>query len=218
MPLPEGLPRATIVERRDVTPDLMVIKLQTPEPFPFKAGQYITIGLEGIERPYSIVSAPHEPLIELFIELVPEGPLTTRLWRLRVGDQVTYRPRAKGIFTFDPRYTHHLMVATVTGVVPYVSMLRSLLHQGADGYRCYVLQGASYCDEFVYDGELAALVARHPNLVAYVPTVSRPHEPRNARWEGAVGRVNQIVEEWVHRWGLEAVKEQTLVYACGHPG
>ena len=53
-------PRAKLVERQDITPDLMVIKL-APEknPFDFKPGQYCTLGLGKIERAYSIVSAPH---------------------------------------------------------------------------------------------------------------------------------------------------------------
>ena len=61
------------------------------------AGQYCTIGLEGIERPYSIVSSPHEPYLELFLERVPHGALTPRLWGLRLGDPVSLRPRPKGL-------------------------------------------------------------------------------------------------------------------------
>ena len=55
----------------------MVIKLEPEEElFKFKAGQYCTLGLDGIERAYSIVSAPYEPCLEIFVELVPDGALT----------------------------------------------------------------------------------------------------------------------------------------------
>jgi ferredoxin-NADP reductase len=47
--------------------------LEKQEGFSHKPGQYCTIGLEGIERAYSISSAPYEEAIELFIELVPRG-------------------------------------------------------------------------------------------------------------------------------------------------
>jgi NAD(P)H-flavin reductase len=210
------LPKATIVRREDVTADLWKIWLQPEVPFSFKPGQYCTIGLEGIERAYSIVSAPHEPYLELFIELVPHGELTPRLWKLREGAQVSIRPRAKGIFTFDPKWRNHVMVATVTGVVPYVSILRDYLHNKRTGHRFFLLQGASYHDEFGYDRELGEYARRYPGEITYVPTVSRPHEERNRGWQGQTGRVNLILEEYLLRWGLSP--HDTLLYACGHPG
>ena len=111
------LPRAKLVERRDVTDDLTVIKL-VPEGgvFDFKPGQYCTLGKEGIERAYSIASAPHQDFLEVFVELVPEGGLTPKMWRLKVGDTMSIRPRAKGVFTFKENFHHHLMLSTVTGV------------------------------------------------------------------------------------------------------
>ncbi|GBD11733.1 Ferredoxin--NADP reductase [bacterium HR23] len=211
-----ALPKAVIVRREDLTPDLWKMWLQPEVPFTFKPGQYCTIGLEGIERAYSIVSAPHEPYLELFIELVPHGELTPRLWKLQVGDKVSIRPRAKGIFTFEPKWPNHVMVATVTGVVPYVSILRDYLHTGRAGHRFYILQGASYHDEFAYDKELGEYARRHPDWITYIPTVSRPHEERNKGWTGQTGRVNLILEGYLQRWGLSP--QDTLIYACGHPG
>ena len=89
---------AKIVERRDLTEDLWIVKLEPSIPFPFKPGQYCTIGAEGIERPYSIVSAPEEPLLELFVELVPppDGQLTPVLYKLDIGTELTLRPKPKG--------------------------------------------------------------------------------------------------------------------------
>ena len=55
-----AFPTARLVERRDLTEDLMVIKLEPSEPFNFKPGQYCTLGLGKIERAYSIASAPYE--------------------------------------------------------------------------------------------------------------------------------------------------------------
>jgi ferredoxin--NADP+ reductase len=104
------LPTARLIERRDLTPDLMVIRLEPEIPYTFTPGQYCTIGVEGIERAYSMVSSPHEPCLELFVELVPHGALTPRLWSLRLGDPVSLRPRPKGVFTLQERYPSHLMV------------------------------------------------------------------------------------------------------------
>lgn len=219
------LPRATIVRRKDFTDDLFVLWLEPDSQFLFEAGQYITIGAEGIERPYSIASAPHEPLIELFIERVPPeqgGLLTPLLHARRVGDRVTMRPQAKGRFTLRANVTHHVMVATVTGVAPYVSMVRQCLHDraagtdGCAGHRFLIMHGASHCDEFVYDGELRKLSEEHPDLIQYIASVSRPSAARNAGWNGPVGRINTILEECLIRWSPP--QEDTVVYLCGNPG
>jgi ferredoxin--NADP+ reductase len=206
-----------VLERKDFTSDLWVVWIEKPEGFTFKPGQYCTIGSGGIERAYSIVSAPHELPLELFVELVPppDGVLTPLLYELGVGDTVTIRPRAKGLFTFKPDFVNHLLVATVTGIVPYMSYIRDYLRQGLEGHRFYVLQGASYTNEFVYDEEMHGLASEHPDLITYVPTVSRPTEASNKNWTGETGRVNLIVEKYVEKFGL--APEDTLIYACGHP-
>ena len=193
--------------------------IERPSEYTFKAGQYCTIGIDGIERAYSIVSAPHEDMLELFVELVPGeegGMLTPKIWDLKVGDSVSIRPRAKGIFTLKPHMPNQLLVSTVTGVVPYISFLRGYVEQKRGGHRFYLLIGASYQDEFTYDGELIKLAGERPELLTFVPTVSRPAEERNENWAGEVGRVNTIVEGYAERFSL--APEDTLVYACGHPG
>ncbi len=212
------LPKAALVERKEITEDLMIIKMRPETAMTFKPGQYCTLGLEGIERAYSIVSAPHEDDLEIFVELVPEpdGALTPLMWKMQEGDTMTIRPRCKGIFTLDEKYNSHLMLATVTGVAPFVSILRSYFHHEGQGHRFYVLEGASYLDEFVYDKELEEMEASYPDTVKFIPTVSRPNESRNDGWTGASGRANDIVEEQIEKLGLEP--SSTLVYACGHPG
>jgi ferredoxin--NADP+ reductase len=213
------LPKAKIVKRKDFTEDAFVIWLETSVPFTFKPGQYITIGAGGIERPYSIASAPYELLIELFVEYVlPEhgGKLTPLLWAQHVGDEVSMRTKPKGIFTFEPQYRDHLMLGTVTGVAPFVSIIRQYIEDGQYGHRFFIMEGASHHDELVYDSELSALAEQHPDWIQFVPTVSRPQSERNAGWQGRTGRVNTLVEEQLETWGLK--KEETLVYLCGNPG
>ncbi len=215
-----------ITRREDLTEDLWKIWLNPAQSFDFKPGQYCTIGAEGIERPYSIVSSPDEAEIELFVELVPppDGNLTPVLYDLSVGTVLTLRPRAKGIFVFKPEFRNHVMVGTVTGVAPYVSMLRKFLNDpewNADGpiprdeFKFFVLEGASYLDEFGYDEEFTQLAEEHENIV-FFSSVSRPTEHRNREWGGATGRINTLVEEFVSSKALPPT--ETVIYACGHPG
>ena len=208
---------SAMIERRvDLTKEHFKIWLRCAEPFPFEPGQYCTVGVDGVERPYSIVSSPREPLLELFVELIPPplGHLTPLLHALGVGATVTLRPRAKGVFLLRPEFRNHVMVATVTGVAPFVSMLRHWREQAPNDRRMYVLEGASFIDEFGYDDELKALAASDAR-VKFVPTCSRPDDPRNTSWRGQVGRVHAVVEHYVRQWQLEA--PATCVYACGHP-
>ena len=205
-----------VLKRKDLTPDLMLMWVERPDGYAFKSGQYCTLGIDGIERAYSIVSAPHEEALELFFELVPEGELTPRIWRLKPGDSMTIRPRAKGIFTMDPALPNQLLVATVTGVVPYVSFVRDYLHHGRKGHHFHLLEGASYMNEFAYDGEFIRLSQDQPELITFVPTVSRPDETANRGWKGETGRVNSIVEGYIAERGL--TPRNTMVYTCGHPG
>mgnify|MGYP000002840318 FL=1 len=216
-----AFPTARLVERRDMTEDLMVIKLEVSEKFDFKPGQYCTLGLGKIERAYSIVSAPYEKYLEIFVELVPDGELTPKMWDLKIGDLMSVRPRAKGIFTKDKKMHHHFMLATVTGLAPSMSMVRQYLHDGGhegseEKQVFYIMYGASYIDELTYDVELQELAEEHPDVVKFVPTISRPTESRNDGWTGATGRVNTIAEECLEKFGLP--KDDTKVYACGHPG
>ena len=212
------LAEVQVLQKKVLTSDLFFMWIERPEGFTFKAGQYCTIGRDGIERAYSITSAPHEPDLELFVEVVPppDGVLTPKLWELVPGDTLSIRPRAKGLFTMDPSLPNQLLVGTVTGIVPYVSFLRDYIHAGGEGHRFYVLQGASYRDELAYDAELEQIAAERPELLTFVPTVSRPGEARNRGWESETGRVNTVVEKYIEKLGLSP--SDTLVYACGHPG
>ena len=68
---------AKIIERRDISPDLWLIRVDPGGPFKFLAGQYATLGVEHegqrIERAYSLVSSPYEQTLEFFLGLVPHG-------------------------------------------------------------------------------------------------------------------------------------------------
>ena len=215
-PKPSSHATARLVERKDMGTDLSKWWLEPDINFNHKPGQYCTIGVNGVERPYSIVSAPDEPYVELFIELVPHGELTPLLWPLKVGAELTIRRRAKGVFVMNAELPNQLMVATVTGVAPYVSILRDYVRRGIRDHRFYVIDGASYQDELAYREELKSLAESQPDLIRYLPCVSRPNHERNAGWQGETKRANLLVEHYIEMFDLKA--DDTVCYACGNPG
>ena len=217
--------QARILDRRDLSPDLWILRVEPGGPFEFRAGQYATLGVERdgkrVERAYSIVSSPYEESLEFFVELVPHGDLTPDLFRLNEGDRLLCRKIAKGRFTLDLRSgrTNHLLVSTVTGIAPYVSYVRTLYRDWKKGdgpmpgnHKLYCLQGASRSWEFGYREELERYANEVP-WFQYVPTVSRPWEDSN--WTGETGRVDDLMRKYSDQWGLRA--EETTAYLCGHP-
>ncbi|SVC29082.1 uncharacterized protein METZ01_LOCUS281936 [marine metagenome] len=210
------MPLSKLINRKDISDDLMVIRISKPESgFTYKPGQFCTLGLDGVERPYSIASGPYESELEIIIELVPNGALTPKLWRLRENDWMSIRPSAKGLFLLDEKVHHHFMLATVTGVAPFVSMIRQHLHDQAKGHFFYILLGASYSYELTYDTELARMHANYPDTIQFISTVSRPAEKINGEWTGQTGRVNEICQSYLAKFQLPP--DNTRIYACGHP-
>ena len=220
---PEKFYRARITKRIDFSEDLWAIRAQYEGDFKFIAGQYATLGVitpeKHVERPYSIVSAPFEPEIEFFIELVPHGDLTPLLYKLQVGDEMTMRKVPKGRFTLDTKSgrTKHLLLCTVTGIAPYVSYVRSLYRMWEEGefkgeHTLCMIEGASRSWEFGYREEIKTIAAEVPWL-QFVTTVSRPWE--DPEWSGENGRVEDVIRKYADRWNC--TPENTSAYLCGHP-
>src|SRR2546423_8458425 len=95
--------KAPIMRRQDYSPTLWSVWMKPPETLAFKAGQYVAFGVEThdkvLERAFSIVSSPYEPELEFFIEKVPEGALSPKLYELRAGDAVFMRKRQRASST-----------------------------------------------------------------------------------------------------------------------
>jgi ferredoxin--NADP+ reductase len=216
--------RAQVTQRVDFGPDLWMIRLRSGGEFKFVPGQYATLGVERedgklVERAYSIVSSPSEEEIEFFFELVPEGALTPRLYRLQPGDKLSMRKVAKGKFSLDMQSgrKNHLLVSTVTGVAPFVSYVRTLSQQWKErvfdgSHKLFLLNGASRPWEFGYREELAQFSEELP-WFTYIPTVSRPWD--HSDWPGETGRADDILRKYADQWGLDA--GNTTAYLCGHP-
>ena len=105
------------------------------------------------------------------------------------------------------------MVSTVTGVAPYVSMIRNYLINPSEKDNFLILEGASFIDEFGYEEELLEIASNHENI-EYIPTCSRPKDLKNKNWNGEKGRVNSILTKYINS---ELNDKNTLIYACGHP-
>jgi ferredoxin--NADP+ reductase len=191
------------------------------EPTPFEPGQYMTIGVfvDGkiVQRPYSVASAPSaagDTGYEFYLRLVQGGTFTPLLWELPVGHRMRMiGPKGKFVLQPDDQRTH-LFISSGTGNAPFVAMMRQALLDGTPR-RAIFLNGVSHERDLGYRELLEGWEASGEYPVTFIPTVSRPNDPRNAGWMGRTGRVESIVGPIVEELGLRP--DDTVAYLCGNP-
>lgn len=207
-----------LLERIDYSHDIAVFRFEKPAEFDYKPGQYATLAMEHqgelVQRAYSMVSSPLDNDLEFIIEFVAGGSLTTKMTNLKVGDTLFLRNQAKGIFYLQNDCTRHLMVATVTGIAPYVSVIRTLAkkHDENHNHQIVLLHGASIATELCdYQKELDSIA--HKGWLEYIPTISRPWD--EPEWSGETGRVEDLLRKYAD--GFNFNHENSVAYVCGHP-
>ena len=144
----------------------------------FVAGQFIRIGMdlgdERIGRPYSLVNPPHEPLLEIFFNVVPEGPLSSELAALDVGDRVWLTDAANGFLTLGevPAHVRDLwLLATGTGVGPFLSILQT--DEPWQRFERVVLgYGVRFAANLGYLDLIQRLKREHADRLHFVPLVT----------------------------------------------
>lgn len=230
---------ATLVERHDLTPDLSVVCVCGDEGFvpDFQPGQFVTLGLPRpeqtpasalaggsakarlVRRAYSIASSPKERrYLELYVVLVEGGKLTTRLWNVEKGGRLYMDPRIRGEFTLGDVSpdTHVVLVATGTGVAPFVSMVRT--YDGCRRWRrCTLVHGVREVEQLGYREELEALARRDPSFI-YIPLISGKANTAS-NWAGLRGRVQSIFDGAVFQGltGEPLTPSGSHVFLCGNP-
>ncbi|MGI8928470.1 MAG: FAD-binding oxidoreductase [Candidatus Limnocylindrales bacterium] len=211
---------ARLTRRIDLTDSLGFFWVSADEPIDFEPGQYLTIGVESngklIQRPYSVASTPREmdDGYEFYVRLVEGGLFTPLLWRLPEGHGMSLRG-PKGKFTLEPNDDReHVFISSGTGIAPFVSMMKTMLIDGAPR-RAIVLHGASYEYDLGYRELMEVWDSDGPYPCVYVPSISRVSAPENARWNGRTGRVEAIVPEVYDELGL--TPDNSIAYICGNP-
>ncbi|MDD9333886.1 MAG: ferredoxin--NADP reductase, partial [Bartonella sp.] len=129
-PIPENVFALTVQEVHHYTDNLFKFRLNRPESFRFRSGEFVMIGLPNAEKPiyraYSIASPYWDEQLEFFSIKVPGGPLTEHLQKIKIGDTVLMRKKSTGTLVLDaliPGKRLYLL-ATGTGVAPFASLIR----------------------------------------------------------------------------------------------
>jgi len=204
----------------------------------FKAGQFCALSLPGstprceeatdefeeiaddkmIRRAYSIASSSKtKEFLEFYITLVHSGSLTSRMFTLKIGDRIGVGKKFVGMFTIDqiPVDRNIVLVATGTGVAPYMSMLRSdaLRRKG----KIAVIHGAANSWDLGYSSELDLLQSINSDF-KYIPTITDPDKEMTP-WNGHVDFIQDMWNKGIMEktWGFKPMPENTDIFLCGNP-
>ena len=191
----------------------------------FSNGHFTMIGLKVNDKPllraYSIVSANYEEHLEFLSIKVPDGPLTSRLQHIKVGDTIVVGKKPTGTLLIDyllPAKRLY-MLSTGTGVAPFLSLIRD-----PETYEKFeeviLVHGVRDVKELAYHDYITQELPQHEFLgemvtkqLKYYPTVTR--EPFKHQ-----GRVTTVIEngQLARDLGLPALNPQEdRVMICGSP-
>ena len=206
---------------------LVTFTTTRPSGYTFAAGQYARLGLNSdsgiVWRAYSMTSAPTQETLEFYGVLVPGGMFTTRLKALQEGDPILVEKQVFGFMTPD-RFVDGddlWMLATGTGIGPFISMLRDPYVWGR--FRNLLLvHCVRHRNEFAYHDELAGYTRQPPFAL---PSTGRLKLLRALTRDNTgdpqllQGRITTLLENGIleQAAGLPLKVESSRVMMCGNP-
>ncbi len=169
MPLPAVGPwrSGTVAEVVHPHPHAVVLRIEVPDRVDHLPGQHYVLRLTAEDgytatRSYSVASPPSDPLLELYVEELPDGEVSPYLAQaIQPGDTLEVRGPVGGWFVWDADGPA-LGLAGGSGVVPLVAMLRHAVDRGRPellrlAVAARTLDRVPYADELVAAGALVAL-------------------------------------------------------------
>lgn len=190
----------TVTSVTHYTDHLFSFRLTRPQSLRFRSGEFVMIGLMGdpdektgkqkpLLRAYSIASPSWDEELEFYSIKVQDGPLTSKLQNIQVGDEVIVRPKPVGTLVLDALLPAKRMyfIATGTGIAPFASLMRDpdLYERYDEVIMCHTCREGA---ELKYGADLVASLADDPLIgefvgdkLKYYPTTTREESPKMGR-------------------------------------
>ncbi len=145
----------TVIDVHHWSDTLFTIKTTRPPGMRFRNGEFAMMGMEvdgkPLMRAYSMASSNYEDYLEFYSIKVQDGPLTSRLQHVKVGDTLLVSKKPTGTLLWDhlrPGKRLYLL-GTGTGLAPYLSIIK-----GPDVYdnfeKVILVHGCRYINELTY--------------------------------------------------------------------
>ena len=208
------------------TDRLFTFKTTRDQSLRFSNGHFTMIGLRVNEKPllraYSIVSANYEDHLEFLSIKVPDGPLTSRLQHIQVGDKIIVGKKPTGTLLIDYLLPGKrlFLLSTGTGLAPFMSIVHDpVTYEKFE--QIILVHGVRQKDELAYHDLLVEHLPAHElvgDLVSsqlrYYPTVTREAYKN-------MGRVTDLIQtgkmfEDLEMPGFDAANDRVMI--CGSPG
>lgn len=191
----------------------------------FKTGQFVMIGLEVYGKPlmraYSVVSANYEDHLEFYSIKVQDGPLTSKLQHLKVGDTLLVSRKPTGSLIMDNLKAgkNLYLLSTGTGLAPFMSVVRDPeFYEAFD--KIILTHGVRWNSELGYFNYLTETLPNNEffgeqvkDKLIYYPTVTRDEFSTQGRLTDKI-RDGKLFEDI----NLPALNPETdRVMICGSP-
>lgn len=230
----DRLPDAqTVTQVTHWTDRLFSFRVTRPASLRFRSGEFVMIGLMGdpdpktgkqkpLLRAYSIASPAWDDELEFYSIKVPDGPLTSKLQHIKVGDEIILRPKPVGTLVHDALLPGKRLwlFATGTGFAPFASLLREPeTYEKFD--QVIVTHTCRDVNELAYGRTLVDGLAQDPLIgelvqgkVTYYPTTTRETSPK-------MGRITTLMENGTlfADLGIDGISPDTdRAMVCGSLG
>lgn len=208
------------------TDKLFSFRVTRPRSLRFRSGEFLMLGLPGengkpVLRAYSIASPSWDEELEFYSIKVPDGPLTSRLQKIDIGDGVIIRPKPTGTLVLDALVPGKrcYLIATGTGIAPFASLLRDpdIFERFDEVILTHTVRGNA---ELGYGEELCSRILKDPLVgevaaekFRYYPTTTREESPK-------MGRVTDLIRsgDLFRDLSLPQLGEDDRVMICGSMG
>ncbi len=204
---------------------LFSFKTSRDPSFRFENGHFTMIGLQQGDRPlmraYSIVSANYEDELEFFSIKVADGPLTSKLQQIQIGDEVLISRKPTGTLVADnllPGKNLYLL-STGTGLAPFMSIIKDPeVYEKFD--KVVLVHGVRYESELAYQDFIREHLPSHEYFgdvvrekLIYYPTVTREKYTNQGRLTDLI-RSGKLMKD-IGLPALNASDDRFMI--CGSP-
>ncbi|TPK90186.1 MULTISPECIES: ferredoxin--NADP reductase [unclassified Mesorhizobium] len=222
-PIPANVYAETVVSVKHYTDRLFSFRITRPQSLRFRSGEFVMIGLPNAEKPvfraYSVASPAWDEELEFFSIKVPDGPLTSELQNIQVGDTVIMRQKSTGTLVVDALTPAKrlFMISTGTGIAPFASLLRD-----PDTYEKFdqliLTHTCRDNAELIYGQELVAALENDP-LIGELTTGRVTLYNSTTREESArMGRITALIgsSKFYSDLGIDKLNPETdRIMICG---
>ena len=222
-PIPANVYAETVVSVKHYTDRLFSFRITRPQSLRFRSGEFVMIGLPNAEKPvyraYSVASPAWDEELEFFSIKVPDGPLTSELQKIQVGDTVIMRQKSTGTLVVDALTPAKrlFMISTGTGIAPFASLLRD-----PDTYEKFdqliLTHTCRDNAELVYGQELVAALENDPLIGELTAGRVTLYNSTTREESARMGRITALIGsgKFYSDLGIEKLNPETdRIMICG---